>query len=124
MEIILKRLLSVALLAVVLSTGAVAGNSKSDDPDQRVEKLTKKLDLTSEQQEKAIAILLDAKTQNEALAKKYKLEAYQAERKDLRVASQKEMSDMLTPEQREKLESMEKQKKKKQKKQKQKKQKE
>ena len=109
----MKKLLSVALLAVVLSTVAIAGNSKSYDPDQRVEKLTKKLDLTSEQQEKAKVILIDAKTKNEALAKKYNLEAYEAERQDLRDASQKAMSDMLTPEQREKLEAMKKKKKKK-----------
>jgi len=107
----MKKLLSIALLAVVLPTVAVAGNSKSNDPDQRVEKLTKKLDLTPEQQKKAKAILIDAQTKNEALAKKYKLEAYKAERQGLHDASQKAMSDMLTPEQRQKLEATKKRKK-------------
>ena len=116
MEKILKKILSVALLAVVFSTVAIAGNSKSEDPDQRVEKMTKKLDLTSEQQDKAKAILLDAITQNEALAKKYKLEEYKAEREALREASQKAMSDLLTPEQSQKLEDMKKKKKQKKKK--------
>ena len=109
----MKKLLSIALLAVVLPTVAIAGNSNSKDPNQRVEMLTKKLDLTPEQQEKAIAILLDAKTKNEALAKKYNLESYKAERQVLLDASQEAMSDMLTPEQREKLEAKKKKKKKK-----------
>jgi Spy/CpxP family protein refolding chaperone len=115
MEIILKNLLSVALLAVLLPTVAVAGNNKSNDPDQRVEQLTKKLDLTSEQQEKARAILMDAQTKNEALAKKYKLDAYKAETQELNDASQKAISDMLTPEQRQKFETMKKSKKQKKK---------
>lgn len=106
----MKKLLSIALLAVVLPLVAVAGNGKSDAPEQRVEMLTKKLDLTPEQQEKAKAILEDAETKNEALAKKYNLEAYKAERQDLHNASQKAMSEMLTPEQRQKLETMKKQK--------------
>jgi len=106
MEMIMKRLLSIVLLAVVLPTVAVAGNNKSYDPVQRVEKLTKKLDLTPEQQEKAKAILIDAKTKNEALAIKYNLEAYKAERQDIHDASQKAMNDMLTPEQRQELEAM------------------
>ena len=115
MEITLKNLLSVALLAVVLPTVAVAGNHKSHDPEQRVEKLTKKLDLTSEQQEKARAILMDAQTKNEALAKQYNLDAYKAETQEINNASHKEISDMLTPEQRQKFETMKKGKKQKKK---------
>ncbi len=102
----MKQLLSVALLAIILPAVAVASNHKPFDPDKRVERLTKQLDLTAEQQEKAKAILIDAKTKNEELAKKYNLDAYKAERKTIRDATQKAMSDMLTPEQREKLESM------------------
>jgi len=111
----LKNLLSIALLAVVLPVVAVAGNNKSQDPDHRAEQLTKKLDLSSEQQEKARSILMDAQTQNEALAKKYKLDAYQAETQEVNDASQKAISDMLTPEQREKFEAMKKSKKQKKK---------
>lgn len=111
----MKNLLSVVLLAVVLPTVAVAGNNKHHDPDQRVEQLTKKLDLTSEQQEKAMAILMDAQTKNKELAKKYNLDAYRAERQELNNASQQAISDMLTPEQRQKFESMKKGKKQKKK---------
>jgi len=115
MEIILKNLLIVALLAVVLPSVAVAGNNKSSDPEQRVEQLTKKLALSSEQQEKVRAILMDAQTKNEALAKKYNLDAYEAEIREVNDASQKAISEMLMPEQRQKFETMKKSKKQKKK---------
>ena len=68
----------------------------------------KKLDLTPAQQEKAKAIFIDAKAKNEALDEKYNLKAYKAEKQDLQKASHKAMSDILTAEQRQKLQAMKK----------------
>ena len=94
-RIIISGLLSSAL---ILSMGTAwadgGGHGYKHDPQSRLEGLTKKLDLTQEQQDKILPILQD---------KHQKMEALHGQMKDMRKNAMSQIEAQLTPEQQEKF---------------------
>ena len=84
--------------AVFLGTGAVwadgDGHGYKHDPQSQLEKMTKKLDLTKEQQDKILPILQD---------KHQKMEALHNQMKEMRQNAMSQIEAQLTPEQQEKF---------------------
>ena len=83
--------------AVILGTGAVwAGGDRhgyKHDPKSKIERMTKKLDLTQEQQDKILPILED---------KHQKMEALHNQMKEVRQNAMSQIEAQLNPEQQEK----------------------
>lgn len=96
----LTRLFMVSLLgsALIIGTGSAlaggGGHGHKHDPQSKLEHLTKKLDLTQEQQDKILPILQD---------KHQKMEALHDQMKDLRQKAMANVEAELTPEQKEKF---------------------
>ena len=95
-----SRLIVVGLFgcAVFLGTGAVwadgGGHGYKHDPQSQLEKMTKKLELTKEQQEKILPILQ---------GKHEKMEALHKQMKEMRENAMSQIEAQLTPEQQEKF---------------------
>jgi Spy/CpxP family protein refolding chaperone len=83
--------------AVILGTGVVWADGDDHgykhDPQSQLEKMTKKLDLTKEQQDKILPILQD---------KHQKMEALHNQMKEMRQNAMSQIEAQLTPEQQEK----------------------
>lgn len=94
-RIIVSGLLSSAL---VLSMGTAwadgSGHGYKHDPQSRLERMTKKLDLTQEQQDKILPILQ---------GKHQKMEALHNQMKDIRKNAMSQIEAQLTAEQQEKF---------------------
>ncbi len=84
--------------ALIIGTGAAwaggGGHGHKHDPQSKLERLTKKLDLTQEQQGKILPILQD---------KHQKMEALHNQMKDVRQNAMSQVEAQLTPEQQEKF---------------------
>jgi Spy/CpxP family protein refolding chaperone len=84
--------------ALVLSAGAAwaggDGHGYKHDPKSKLERMTKKLDLTQEQQDKILPILQD---------KHQKMEALHNQMKEVRQNAMSQIEAQLTPEQQEKF---------------------
>jgi Spy/CpxP family protein refolding chaperone len=99
----LSRILGLCMLTVALSlSGAVAwadegGKGYSHDPKSYLEKLTKKLSLTQEQQDKILPIIEE---------KHQKMEALHEQMKEMRQQAMGKIETELTPEQQEKWKKM------------------
>ena len=95
-----SRLLVSSLVstAMVLSVGAAwaggDGHGYKHDPKSKLERMTKKLDLTQEQQDKILPILED---------KHQKMEALHNQMKEVRQNAMSQIEDKLNPEQQEKF---------------------
>ncbi len=96
----MSRLFITGLFATALIVGAGAawadgnGHGYKHDPKSKLEHLTKKLDLTQEQQDKILPILQD---------KHQKMEALHNQMKDVRAQAMGQVEAQLTPEQKEKF---------------------
>ena len=96
----LSRLFIAGLFGSALIFGAGAawaggdGHGYKHDPQSRLEKMTKKLDLTQEQQDKILPILQD---------KHEKMEALHKQMKEMRQNAMSQIEAQLTPEQQEKF---------------------
>lgn len=99
----LSRILGLCMLTVALSlSGAVAwadegGKGYRHDPKSYLEKLTKKLSLTQEQQDKILPIIEE---------KHQKMEALHEQMKEMRQQAMGKIETELTPEQQEKWKKM------------------
>jgi len=99
----LSRMMALFMLAVALSlSGAAAWADEDDkgyshDPKSRLEKLTKKLSLTQEQQDKILPIIEE---------KHQKMEALHEQMKEMRQAAMGKIEAELTPEQQAKWKEM------------------
>ncbi len=95
-----SRLLISCLFGSALIVGAGAawggggGHGHKHDPKSKMERMTKKLDLTQEQQDKILPILQD---------KHQKMEALHNQMKDVRENATAQVEAQLTPEQKEKF---------------------
>jgi Spy/CpxP family protein refolding chaperone len=95
-----SRLLVSSLVstAMVLGVGAAwaggDGHGYKHDPKSKLERMTKKLDLTQEQQDKILPILED---------KHQKMEALHNQMKEMRQNAMSQIEAQLTPEQQEKF---------------------
>ena len=95
-----SRLLASSLMstAMVLSVGGAwaggGGHGYTHDPKSKLERMTKKLDLTQEQQDKILPILED---------KHQKMEALHNQMKEMRQNAISQIEAQLTPEQQEKF---------------------
>ena len=95
----LFRLMVASLLSSVLVFGIAAawaggdGHGYKHDPKSKIERMTKKLDLTQEQQDKILPILQD---------KHQKMEALHNQMKEVRDNAMAQVEAQLTPEQQEK----------------------
>ena len=80
--------------ALIMSTGTVwadgSGHGYTHDPESKLERLTKKLDLTKEQQDKILPILQE---------KHQKMEALHNQMKDVRHQAMAQVEAQLTPKQ-------------------------
>ncbi len=96
----LSRLFVTILMGIALSLGAGQalaggkGHGHKHDPQSKLEKLTKKLELTQEQQDKILPILQD---------KHQKMEALHNQMKEVRQHAMAQVEAQLTPEQKEKF---------------------
>ncbi len=96
----LSRLCMASLIgsALILGTGSAwaggGGHGHKHDPQSKMERMTKKLDLTQEQQDKILPILQD---------KHHKMEALHNQMKDVRQDAMSQVEAQLTPEQLEKF---------------------
>lgn len=96
----LSRLCLASLIgsALILGTGSAwaggGGHGHKHDPQSKIERMTKKLDLTQEQQDKILPILQD---------KHHKMEALHNQMKDVREKAMSQVEAQLTPEQLEKF---------------------
>ena len=94
----MSRLIITGLFGCALIVGAGAasagggGHGHKHDPKSKLEHLTKKLDLTQEQQDKILPILQD---------KHQKMEALHNQMKDVRQHAMSQVEAELTPEQKE-----------------------
>ncbi len=83
---------------LILGTGSAwaggGGHGHKHDPQSKMERMTKKLNLTQEQQEKILPILQD---------KHHKMEALHNQMKDVRQNAMSQVEAQLTPEQLEKF---------------------
>ena len=95
-----SRLIVAGLLSGGLVLGTTAawadgdGHGYKHDPQSQLEKMTKKLDLTKEQQDKILPILQD---------KHQKMEALHNQMKEMRQNAMSQIEAQLTPEQQEKF---------------------
>jgi len=91
-------LASLFACAVILGTGAVWADGDDHgykhDPKSKIERMTKKLDLTQEQQDKILPILQD---------KHQKMEALHNQMKEVRQKAMSQIEALLNPEQQEKF---------------------
>lgn len=93
------RLMVASLLSSALVFGIAAawadggGHGYKHDPKSKIERMTKKLDLTQEQQDKILPILQD---------KHEKMEALHNQMKEVRQNAMSQVEAQLTPEQQEK----------------------
>ena len=96
----LSRLCMASLIvsALILGTGSAwaggGGHGHKHDPQSKIERMTKKLDLTQEQQDKILPILQD---------KHHKMEALHKQMKDVRQNAMSKVEAQLSPEQLEKF---------------------
>jgi Spy/CpxP family protein refolding chaperone len=113
---IMKKLILPLLAVSLISTAVMAGGPEHKshkehmrgerDASMMVDRMAKKLDLSEAQKKEMNAIFEDTKKDIDALDKKYKMEAYRAERKKLREASKEKMDKVLNAEQKAKLDKM------------------
>ncbi|GJL69113.1 MAG: hypothetical protein NPIRA06_17480 [Nitrospirales bacterium] len=98
-----SRMMGLFMLTIALSlSGATAwadggGHGYSHDPKSKLEKLTKKLDLTKEQQDKILPIIEE---------KHQKMEGLHQQMKDMRNQAMAKIEAELTPEQQAKWKEM------------------
>ena len=89
---------SLVSTAMILGVGAAwaggGGHGYKHDPQSKLERMTKKLDLTQEQQDKILPILED---------KHQKMEALHNQMKDVRKNAMSQIEAQLNPEQQEKF---------------------
>ena len=96
----MARLLGACLLgsSLIVSAGAAwaggGGHGHKHDPQSKLERMTKKLDLTQEQQNTILPILQD---------KHQKMEALHSQMKEVRKNARSQVEAQLTPEQLEKF---------------------
>lgn len=108
------RLPSLLALTFVLGLGTLsnaapkAGAGKGAAKGNKIGKMVKELGLTEAQKAQLKTIMADAKTQRTTLKQNTALtpEQKRTQMKDLQKATQEKISDILTPEQREKMKAM------------------
>ena len=89
------------------TTTAGPKHLRGDQAEHKLKRLSKKLNLTDDQKEKIRPILQDEEKQLKSLENDGTLTAQQKHRKarDIRMSSKSQMADILTPEQKQKIQS-------------------
>ena len=102
----MKILLTVLVITVSLIAIPTMAEKMPKPIDKKVESLAKKLDLNDSQKQQLKAIFEESKNERETLDKKYKMDAYKAEKKLLREKRKGKVDAILNEQQKAKLDKM------------------
>ena len=115
----MKNIIFAAVLSLFAVTAIADEHARDGHKNQqhraehRLQKMTKKLDLTAQQQEAVSAILAEAKSKKQALNKQYNIEAYHKEKRAIGGESRQKIDALLTDQQKASFKKMKKKSKKK-----------